>query len=430
MMPPFQAPTDDAEAEATPLHHVLMHAFLNNVPDFVYFKDRESRFIAVSRSQAGRLGLDPTELIGKSDADFFTDEHAQWARADEESIVNTGEPILGKHEQITWPGGRKTWVEASKLPLRDTGGEIVGTFGVSRDVTRELEMQAQLEQTQHNLVGASHLAGMAEVATGVLHNVGNVLTSVNVSASVIAAGLQQSKTESLAKLASLLREHEADLGEFIAHDPKGRRVPEFLESLARHALEERQKLLEEIASLQQNIDHIKEIVSMQQTYATLVGVVESLDPAILMDDAIRMNAGAFVRHDISVVREFHPVPSIVGEKAKILQILVNLIRNAKFACDESGAVDKIITLRVEPAPENGVRLIVQDNGVGIAPENMGRLFEHGFTTRRHGHGFGLHSAIKAARDLKGTLSAHSAGRGHGATFTLELPLAAEPSQMA
>jgi signal transduction histidine kinase len=262
---------------------------------------------------------------------------------------------------------------------------------------------------------------MAEVATGVLHNVGNVLTSLNVSANVIATSLHQSKADSLGKLASLLSSHTFDLGDFIANDPKGRRVPDFLESLAQHGVEERDRILREIASLQENIDHIKDIVTMQQAYATMVGVVEPLDPATMMEDAVRMNAGALVRHNVACVREFHPVPPVLAEKSKVLQILVNLIRNAKYATDEGRATDKVVTLRIEPAENKRVRLIIQDNGIGITPENLSKIFTHGFTTRSNGHGFGLHSSLIAARDMNGTLTVQSGGLGQGACFTLDLP---------
>ena len=179
------------DAEAT--DRTLLSAFLENIPDLVYFKDRDSRFIAVSRSKAERHGLDPAGFIGLGDADFFTAEHAQWARVDEEHVMNTGEPILGKIERIPWANGRQSWTNTSKLPLRDEAGEIMGTFAIRRDITQELEMQQALEKAKSNLIDASRSAGMAEVATGVLHNVGNVLTSLNVSAAVIATSLQQSK---------------------------------------------------------------------------------------------------------------------------------------------------------------------------------------------------------------------------------------------
>lgn len=418
----FQLHPPATGSEELLLDRTLVRAFLDSVPDCVYFKDRESRFIAVSASKANRHGMKSADLVGLSDFDVFTEEHAQWARVDEENIMSTGTPVLSKLEKLDWPDGRTSWTEVTKLPLRDETGEIIGTFGISHDVSTEQQMSVDLEKARRDLVDTSRKAGMAEVATGVLHNVGNVLTSLNVSANMIAASLHQSKAESLSRLAALLQQHEHDLGTFVTEDPKGRRVIEFLDTLAQHALEERDQLLKELGSLQESIDHVKEIVSMQQAYATMVGVVEPLDPAEMMEDALRMNAAALIRHQVSVVREYHPVPRIVAEKAKVLQVLVNLIRNAKYACDEAGLPDKTLVLRLEPA-EGFVRLVIADNGVGIAPENLPRLFQHGFTTRKEGHGFGLHSAVNAATEMKGSLTACSGGLGQGATFTLTLPIA-------
>ncbi|MEO6003532.1 MAG: ATP-binding protein [Opitutus sp.] len=404
------------------LDRALVSAFLQSIPDHVYFKDLESRFIAVSTSQALTVGCaSPAALLGRTDFDIFNADHAGRALEDEQRIIRTGQPMIGKLENETWPDGRVTWVLTSKLPLRNEEGEIIGTFGISKDVTREKQTEAALERAQRDLVDASRIAGMAEVATGVLHNVGNVLTSLNVSASVIAAGFKESKVESLAKIATMLREHSSDLGDFIANDPKGRRIPEFLESLAQHSIAERDRLLAEAESLQRNVDHIKEIVAMQQSYATMVSIIEPLDPVQLMEDSLRMNLGALARHAVTVVRDFKSTPLVLAEKAKVLQILVNLIRNAKYAADDGGRADKAITLRIESTDEGRVRLIVADNGVGIPAENLTRIFAHGFTTRVGGHGFGLHSSANAAKEMKGSLIVHSDGLGKGAAFTLELP---------
>jgi len=413
------------------LNRTMVKAFLENVPDIVFFKDRDSRFIAVSRSKAERHQLQPDDLRGKSDSDFFSPQHARWARADEENIMATGEPVIGKLERTYWLDGREGWCEVTKLPLRDETGNIIGTFGLSKDITEAQQIALALEKANRDIVDASRLAGMAEVATGVLHNVGNVLTSLNVSANVIATSLRQTKTSSLAKVSALLDSHAADLAEFADSDPKGRLIPDFIESLAQHWVEEQERLLDEISSLQKNVDHIKEIVAMQQTYATMAGVVESLDPAALMEDALRMNAGALVRLDVSVVRDFQATPPVQAQKAKILQILVNLIRNAKHAADEGDCPQKVITVRVIPGVNAAfVRLVVADNGVGIAPENLPNLFKHGYTTRAQGHGFGLHSAAIAAEGMQGSLTVISAGLGAGAIFTLELPIAAPTTPAA
>ncbi len=417
-----QTTSSDCE-HAHSVDRALVSAFLEGVPDHIYFKDQQSRFIALSRSMCRLHHRPVAELLGKTDFDLFSDSHARAAFNDEQEIVRTGQPIIGKLEKEEWPDGRVTWVLTSKMPLRNENGEIIGTFGISKDVTAAKETEIALERAQRALVDASRMAGMAEVATGVLHNVGNVLNSLNVSTSVIATGLKQSKAENLAKISALLREHASDLGAFLTEDPKGRRVPEFLESLAQHSLAERERLLKEAESLQKNVDHIKEIVSMQQAYATMVGVVEPLDPVELMEDSLRMNAGALVRHSVRVAREFEPVPRVLAEKAKVLQILVNLIRNAKYAADDGGRDDKVITLRIDFTAGGRIRFIVADNGVGIPAENLTRIFAHGFTTRVGGHGFGLHSSANAAKEMKGTLTVQSDGPGKGASFSLELPAA-------
>jgi signal transduction histidine kinase len=286
---------------------------------------------------------------------------------------------------------------------------------------RVTERTVELERTHRQLVEASRQAGMAEVATNVLHNVGNVLNSLNVSANMIGEQLAQSRAVGLERLATLLREHEHELGEFLANDVRGQHVLTYLSQLSDHILHERDNNRRELASLRKNIDHIKEIVSMQQNYSKVSGVKELLQPVDLVEDALRMNDTAMHRHGVHVVRDFEPVPAINSEKHKILQILVNLLRNAKLACQESGNANRSVILRVASGPAC-VRISVSDNGVGIAPENMTRIFAHGFTTRRDGHGFGLHSGALAARALGGSLKAFSDGPGRGATFVLELPI--------
>jgi signal transduction histidine kinase len=167
---------------------------------------------------------------------------------------------------------------------------------------------------------------------------------------------------------------------------------------------------------------------MQQSYARRGGLTETLDLRVLVEDSLRMNEGAFSRHGVAIVRDYRDVPPIEVDKHKVLQILVNVIRNAKYACHE-GAGEKTVTVRIR-AGKGSVLVSVIDTGVGIPKENLERIFSHGFTTRADGHGFGLHSSALAAKALGGTLEAHSAGPGRGATFTLTLPLRSPESRDA
>jgi signal transduction histidine kinase len=287
--------------------------------------------------------------------------------------------------------------------------------------TRVIERTRELENMHKQLRDVAHQAGMAEVATNVLHNVGNVLNSVNVSANLLAQQAHTSEAGGLARVVKVLREHQHDLATFITGDARGQHLVTHLGNLAEHLQAERAAVVQEVGSLQANIEHIKDIVTMQQGYARMSCANEIVGVTDLVEDSLRLNAGALVRHRVEVIRDFQDRPMVNLDKHRVLQILVNLVRNAKYACEESHCAEPRVTLRV--AVEEGRACIsVIDNGVGIAPENLSRIFKHGFTTRASGHGFGLYSAVLAARELGGSLSVHSEGLGRGATFTLELPL--------
>lgn len=310
--------------------------------------------------------------------------------------------------------------EATITPVPNERGFITHYVAVKQDITARKHAEAELAKAQKELVDLSRQAGMAEVATGVLHNVGNVLNSVNVSSSCIAQRLRTSRLGALPKVVALFRAHESDLAGFFAHDPKARQVPGYLAQLADHLAVEQNRNLVELDQLQTHVDHIKEIVVTQQAFAKVSGVTETMPVGDLLEGALRMNAISLAKHGVQVRKEYGETPVVTVDKHKVMQILVNLLSNAKQACDESPGAEKQITLQV--TPEAGqVRISVSDNGVGIAPENLDRIFNHGFTTKRNGHGFGLHSGANAAREMGGRLSVQSAGPGHGATFTLELP---------
>jgi PAS domain S-box-containing protein len=542
-----------AEAELA-YERDLLRTLLDHSPDHIYFKDRESRFIKVSRAMVAQLGAASlAEVMGKSDFDFFTEAHARPAFTDEQEIIRTGVPLIDKVEHEVKKDGRATWALTTKMPFRNNAGEIIGTFGVSKNITAIKETEAQLIESKqflqstldalsahiaildetgnviavnavwknfaaqnkflgsHYGVGTNYLqlceaatgdcaseapqvaagirsvlarrraefhqeypchspqeerwfvvrvtrfecagpvrvvvahenvterkraeaelhrahqellevsrrAGMAEVAAGVLHNVGNVLNSVNVGANYLAANLRKSKVVNLVKLVALLEEHAPDLAQFLTHDPKGRMIPDYLAQLAGHLVGEQTLAQKELAELQQHIDHIKTVVTMQQSFARVSGVVEIVPVPDLVEAALRMNV-VWPASDIKIVKEFAGQPSVAVEKQKALQILVHLLRNARQACDDAGHSEKMLTIRTTHS-EDRVCIAIADNGVGIAPENLTRIFAHGYTTRKSGHGFSLHNGALAAQELGGALRVQSAGLGCGATFTLELP---------
>jgi signal transduction histidine kinase len=289
------------------------------------------------------------------------------------------------------------------------------------------ERTRKLLEAERELVDAARMAGMAEIATNVLHNVGNVLNSVNVSADLITRKLAASKTLGLAKAVNMMNEHAQDLGQFMTHDEKGKLLPVYLNQLVGSIAAEQSGIVDELAQLTKSIDHIKDIVSTQQAYAGAARLVEPLNIVDLFEDALRMNSGALSRHHVTVTKDYQATPTIIGDKHRLLLILINLISNAKYAMSRVSDHQRHLTLGIKIIDNATLRLSVADQGEGIAAENMARIFNHGFTTRKEGHGFGLHSCALAAVEMNGHIRVHSDGPGRGAVFTLEIPLETAPA---
>jgi signal transduction histidine kinase len=311
---------------------------------------------------------------------------------------------------------------------------LLHSFSVINRVNKELqaanegleqrveERTRELKDTQSELLDTARQAGMAEIATNVLHNVGNVLNSVNISADLVTRKLRASKALGLGKAMQLINEHPHDLGEFITQDEKGKLLPGYLNQLVDAIAIEQRSITEELTQLSKSVDHIKDIVATQQSYAGASSLVEPLHVSDLLEDALRMNSGALTRHHVTVVKEYSDVPRVMGDKHRLLLILINLISNAKYAMSDLSDRPRQMTLGVKVINGETLQVSVKDEGEGIAPENMTRIFAHGFTTRKEGHGFGLHSCALAAIEMNGHLCAHSDGPGKGALFTLKIPL--------
>ncbi len=301
---------------------------------------------------------------------------------------------------------------------------------LTEEVAERKRFEHEAEKMNQQLLQASREAGMAEVATSVLHNVGNVLNSVNVSVSLLGSHLRDGRYETLAKVANLLGKNAATPG-FLTEDEKGRKIPAYLERISEHLVEQQATMSRELLSLRKNVAHIEDIVQMQQSYSRLHAARESLRAAELFDDAVRLSGAGLAHCHIKLVREIDEEITVVTDKSRVLQVLVNLLRNAIHACAEAHGTESTIFVRARRTGSQRVAFDVSDNGVGIAAENLSRLFTQGFTTRKDGHGYGLHSSALTAKAMDGTLSASSAGPGRGATFTFEIPTntatACEPS---
>ncbi|MDQ1425194.1 MAG: hypothetical protein QOD72_2692, partial [Acidimicrobiaceae bacterium] len=301
---------------------------------------------------------------------------------------------------------------------------FVLSTGRARALRLVRERTSELRGAQAQLVDAARHAGMAEIATNVLHNVGNVLNSVNVSADLVAQKVRRSKAAGLSKAVALMNEHTTDLGEFLTTDARGKQLPGYLDTLAATLATERESIDEDLRRLTDGVAHIKEIVSAQQSLAGVCIVREQVNVEDLLEDALRI-AGLTGQPEVTVTRDFGDVGVVSLDRHRVLSILLNLMSNADQAMKGNGDIGRELSLRAELTGEQGVRITVADNGEGIPAGNLTRIFVHGFSTHANGHGFGLHSAALAAKEMGGGVSVRSDGDGTGATFTLDVPLAYE-----
>ncbi|MCY1075876.1 ATP-binding protein [Archangium lansingense] len=283
------------------------------------------------------------------------------------------------------------------------------------------ERTRELKEVHHQLVQTARRAGMAEIATNVLHNVGNVLNSVYTSTQVARERMTEMRLEQVGRVANMLEERQPELATFLSQDERGRHLTPFLGKLGQSLLNDRQEIVTLLEDVGRYTEHIGDIVKVQQNYARTPRVHEPVLLSGLVEDALRINSAGLIRHQVKVERHLADLPPLLTDKHKVLMILVNLVSNAKYAMDCMPVSERRLLVRVEHTTDNLVRIAIHDNGMGIAPELRTRIFQYGFTTREEGHGFGLHSSALAAQELGGSLTVHSDGPGLGSTFTLEIP---------
>ena len=278
----------------------------------------------------------------------------------------------------------------------------------------------QLKKAQDKLVDSARQAGMSEIATGVLHNVGNVLNSVNISVEIITDKMKNFAINKIDKVVALFPEDQEELSSFLSTNPKAKLVPGVLKSMHQDYQDEYKEVSLELKSLEENVLLIKNIISVQQSAATSKGLKEEVLINDLIEQAIQVNALSLNRHAVSVNKEYSQQIKLLTDKSKVLQILINLISNAKEAVKQDE--HPIITIKMKRTENKWLKIIVHDNGVGIKEEDLASIFSYGFSTKKHGHGFGLHNSAIAAKDLEGSLEVESPGENEGATFTLSLPI--------
>ena len=391
--------TERKQAEAALIgERHLLRTLMDNLPDYIYFKDRESRFIRTNKAHARVFGLsDPAQAIGKTDFDFFANEHARQAYTDEQELVRTGQPMLGKEEKETWPDGRETWVSTTKMPLRDAEGRIIGTFGISRDVTERKRAEVELQRAKE---AAEAAKAMAEAAS-------------------------RAKSEFLATMSHEIR------------TPMNGIIGMTELALDTDLTPEQREYLGMVkASADSLVAVINDILDFSKIEAGRFELEDiEFDLVSHLGDTVK--AFAVRAHQKGLELVLHTAPElpvgVAGDPTRLRQILINLIGNAiKFT--EHGEVVVAVETASRCAQEVELHFSVADTGLGIPPEKQQVIFE-AFTqadasmTRKYGGtGLGLAISSRLVRMMGGRIWVESEpGKGSTFHFTARFGLLATPT---
>jgi signal transduction histidine kinase/DNA-binding LacI/PurR family transcriptional regulator len=276
----------------------------------------------------------------------------------------------------------------------------------------------ELKAAQEELVDKAHKAGMADIATGTLHNIGNVLNSINTSIHVMKDMVRDSPFNDFERANQILKERMEDLENFIIHDPRGKKLLQFYLKLEQPFHELQNLLGEHLERLVERINLVNEIIVAQQDYAGFRAIVEELDIAGIVNVALKLQSAMLQKYKITVENQFHPVPKILLQRTKLLHILFNILNNARDAMMGTPDQERKLAIILDRDADN-IQLRITDTGHGIAPELVKSIFGQGYTTKTDGHGFGLHSCANYMAEMGGKIWAESPGVGKGATFVLE-----------
>ena len=397
----------------------LLKLFFNNTPDVVYVKDRQSAFLLASKALAHLMGkTEAVEIIGKTDYDFFPKELADLYYNDEQAIINSGVPMLDKEEPTYNAANPEVhWLSTSKIPFRNASGEIIGIMGTGRDITERRKIQEILRNQDIEL---SHQSGKAEVASDVIHNVGNVLNSIYVSAIEMVEILSKSRLQGLIKANELLEANRENLVDFVENDPKGKALFDYYLKIGVELVNEQNRVEHELTLQLNKISIIKEILDIQQNFAKSPSFFENINVTQLVKDSLLILQRLISKYRVLIETNIAADVTIHSNKAKLTHIIINIVKNAIEAMENVAPYNRVLIINA-CVEKNTTLISFIDKGEGIDKENLTRIFNHGFTTKQEGKGFGLHACANSMTELKGKITVKSDGIGHGSTFSILIP---------
>jgi len=397
---------------------VYVNNVLRSMADSLLVIDANLTIGSVNPALLALLGYGEDELIGQSPGLIFGEEFAQGSII--ENLLLQGS-VSGIESSFLTNDGRLIPISVSGSMMQDEQGQFQGLVCVAQDITARRQMEEEKLELHEQLLDTSRQLGMAEVASDVLHNVGNALNSINVSIGIVTDLLKNSMVGDVGRISQLFHKHREDLGNYFSSNPKGKQIPAYLEKLAGQLAEEQRVAIAELARLRENAHNAQQCVAVQQDLAKPSGITEEISVIELVEEALTLNQELLENSQIDVSREFQEIPQLIVDKHQVLEVMGDVIRNACQAMASVSTKQIIVRAKLIPGPPDSVCLEVQDSGVGIASDDLIKIFGQGYNTKNGGRGMSLHSGALMAKNLGGALRAHSEGIGYGATFSLELP---------
>ncbi len=397
---------------------VYVNNVIRSMADSLLVIDANLTIGSVNPSLLELLGYEEDALVGQSPGLIFGEEFAQGSII--ENLLLQGS-VSGIESSFLTSEGQVIPISVSGSMMQDEQGQFQGLVCVAQDITLRKRMEEEKLELHEKLLDTSRQLGMAEVASDVLHNVGNVLNSINVSIGVVTELVKHSIVGDVGRISQLFQKHREDLGNYLSTNPKGKQVPAYLEKLAKQLGEEQQAAIVELNRLRENAQHAQHCVASQQDLAKAPDITEPISVVELLEEALTENHELVESLKIIVDRELQEIPLLIVDKHKVLEILVDVIRNACQAMTSVSLKQLTVRAKLVPGPPDSLCLEVVDSGVGIDSEDLTKIFRQKNNANEGRGGMSIHNGALMAKNIGGALRAHSEGIGHGATFSLDLP---------
>ncbi|MDJ0841871.1 MAG: hybrid sensor histidine kinase/response regulator [Acidobacteriota bacterium] len=288
-----------------------------------------------------------------------------------------------------------------------------------KNAVENARLRSELAQSQQRILDTAHRAGMAEIANGVLHNIGNNLNSLNIALDSLQDTAENTRLSGLQRANQLL----ADMSDLLSQHPKGSGLIQYYQGLEEAFQRENEVILAEVAKVREKINHIRNDVSEQTRYANAELFLEDLDLNTVVKEVINLQQGRLEEGGIEVRTNCNKLPRCKVVRIKLLQILNNLIKNSIESLGDNDVGDRTLIIGTRPDEDEQYAITVTDNGPGISEDNFDKIFHYGYTTKENANGTGLHMAANAAGEMGGRITAANT-QDRGCTFTLVMPFVA------